>query len=649
MIIKLPNGKRFEHRGGGALKDIVDELDPDLSGKVIGAKLNGELIDPHQELAEEIQSQDAELELVTIDSEAGKEIYRHSMSHILAQAVKRLFPQAKLGIGPSIEDGFYYDFDVPNSFTPEDLEEITKEMEKIIEEDHPFERLSVSREEARRRLEEMGESYKLELLEEIEKLQDEQISFYKSGEFIDLCRGPHSLSTGQVKHFKLLEIAGAYWRGNERNPMLQRIYGTAFYRKEELEEYLEQLEQAVKRDHRKLGRQLDLFSTHEEGGTGLIYWHPKGGRIRAIIENFWREEHYKGEYEIVYTPHIGKRLLWERSGHLDFYREYMYSPINIEGQEYFLKPMNCPFHIMIYKSQPRSYRDLPLRLAELGTVYRYERSGVLHGLLRVRGFTQDDAHIFCRPDQIEEEVLKVFDFSLGLLSAFGFKEYDVILSLRDPKQPEKYAGSSADWEKAESALAQALEERDYPYTRMEGEAVFYGPKIDIKVKDALGRSWQLTTIQFDFNLPERFDLVYMGEDGREHRPYMVHRALLGSLERFLGVLIEHYAGAFPVWLAPVQAVILPVTDRNMEYAQEVASRLEKEQIRAEVHGGGKTLSYRIRQAQLEKAPYMLVVGDKEEEEGQVALRLRTEEDLGPQLLEEFIGFVKEKTERKEEL
>jgi threonyl-tRNA synthetase len=634
MVIKLPDGGKVEAQGGRPLKEVLAELDAELLGQVVGAKLDGELLDLHQPLPN-----GAEVELVPIDSEEACEIYRHSLSHVLAQAVKRLVPEAKLGIGPAIADGFYYDFDLPDHLSPEDLERIAEEMERIIREDYPFERLEVSKDEARQIFEERGESYKLELLEEIE---DEQVSLYKDGEFIDLCRGPHMLSTGQVKHFKLLDIAGAYWRGDERKKMLQRIYGTAFYHREDLESYLKRLEEAMRRDHRKLGRELDLYSTQEEGGTGLIYWHPKGARVRTLIEDFWHAEHFKAGYDLVYTPHIGRAHLWERSGHLDFYRENMYAPIDIEGQEYFLKPMNCPFHILIYKSRPRSYRDLPLRWAELGTVYRYERSGVLHGLLRVRGFTQDDAHIFCRPDQVEQEILKVLDFSLHMLRSFGFEEYEINLSIRDPLAPEKYAGSDEDWERAEGALAKALEERGLSYERMEGEAVFYGPKIDIKIKDALGRSWQCTTIQFDFNLPERFDLVYMGEDGQEHRPYMIHRALLGSLERFFGVLIEHYAGAFPVWLAPVQAAVLPVVERNTAYAEEVANRLREEGIRAEVHGGGKTLSYRIRQAQLQKIPYMLVVGDREEEQKQVALRLRTEEDLGPRPLEEFIELVKEK-------
>ncbi|MCR4404697.1 MAG: threonine--tRNA ligase [Candidatus Acetothermia bacterium] len=641
MIIKLPDGRSLQARGGRPLKELLAELEPRAKSIIIGAKLDGELIDLHRAVPD-----GARVELIPIDSPEAREIYRHSLSHILAQAVKRLIPEAKLAIGPAIEDGFYYDFDLPASLSHEDLEKISKEMERIIRENHPFERLEVSKEEARRIFAERGEAYKLELLEGI---PDEEVSLYKDGEFLDLCRGPHMLSTGQVKHFKLLEVAGAYWRGDERNKMLQRVYGTAFYKREELESYLKQLEEAAKRDHRRLGRELDLFNTYDEGGTGLIYWHPKGARVRLIIEDFWRAEHLKNGYELIYTPHIGRARLWEKSGHLDFYRENMYAPIDIEGQEYYLKPMNCPFHILIYKSQPRSYRDLPLRWAELGTVYRYERSGVLHGLLRVRGFTQDDAHIFCRPDQVEDEILKVLDFSLYMLEAFGFKEYELILSVRDPATPEKYAGSEESWELAEGALARALERRGFPYTRMEGEAVFYGPKIDIKVKDAIGRSWQLSTIQFDFNLPERFDLTFMGEDSREHRPYMIHRALLGSLERFLGILIEHYAGAFPVWLAPVQAAVLPVIEKNSAYAERVVARLREAGLRAELHGGGKTLSYRIRQAQLQKVPYMLVVGDREEAEGQVAPRLRTGEDLGKKPLEEFISFVRERVASRAEI
>ena len=564
---------------------------------------------------------------------------RHSTSHVMAQAVLEMFPEARLGIGPPIEDGFYYDFDLPRSLTPEDLTAIETRMREIIQGAHPFVRREVSREEALKLF--ADQPYKLELIEEMG--EDEVISTYTHDGFTDLCAGPHLEHTGQIPPdgFKLLSIAGAYWRGDERQPMLQRIYGTVWPSHEALEAYLQRQEEIEKRDHRRLGKELDLFSIHPELGAGLILWHPKGGLIRAIAEDFWHQEHLKWGYDLVYSPHIGRAWLWGTSGHLDFYRENMYSPLDIEGQEYYLKPMNCPFHIMIYKSRRRSYRELPLRWAELGTVYRYERSGVLHGLLRVRGFTQDDAHIFCRPDQIEDEILGCLDLTLHLLSSFGFREYEVALSVRDPEHKEKYIGDDAMWEEAEGSLLKALERRGLPYTRMEGEAVFYGPKIDIHIKDVLGRLWQLTTIQFDFNLPERFDMAFVGEDGREHRPYMVHRALLGSMERFFGILIEHYGGAFPVWLAPVQAVLIPIADRHNEYARQVQQRLQEAGLRVEVDDRSERMSAKIRDAQLQKIPYMLVVGDREVAEGTVAVRLRTEEDLGARSVEVFIALAQE--------
>lgn len=584
--------------------------------------------------------------ILSFEGEEGREIYRHSTSHIMAFAVKRLFPEVKLGIGPAIEDGFYYDFDIED-FSEEDLDQISQEMEKIIEEDLEFERMILPKDEAKELLVKRGEEYKLELLSEIE---DDEVTFFKNDEFIDLCRGPHVQSTGEIKHFKLLDVAGAYWRGDENRKMLTRIYGISFPTEKALEEHLEKLELAKERDHRKLGRELDLFSMHQEVGAGLALWHPHGGRIRAEMEDFWRKRHYQAGYELIYTPHIGKANLWKKSGHLKFYKEGMYSPMDIEGQKYYIKPMNCPFHIMVYRSDIRSYRDLPLRWAELGTVYRYERSGVLHGLMRVRGFTQDDAHIFCQPEQIEKEILNVFDFSMEMLTAFGFEDFKIRLSVRDPETSEKYVGADQDWKNAENALVKALEKRGVDYEQVEGEAVFYGPKIDIDVTDSLGRDWQLTTIQFDFNLPERFDLEFMGADGRRHRPYVVHRALLGALERFFGILIEHYGGAFPVWLAPVQAVVLPITDDNDPYAEEVKRRLIEEGIRADAWTKrSATLSHKIREAQLKKIPYMLVVGDREEESGQVALRLRSEEDLGPRSLEDFIQFAKEKIAKKEQL
>ena len=585
---------------------------------------------------------------------------RHSTAHIMAEAVLELFPEGKIAFGPPIEDGFYYDFDLPRSLTPDDLREIEARMREIIAGQYPFQQKEVGIEEAKKEF--ADQPYKLEQIErlaagsvdehgEAAEGPAESLSLYTHHRFTDLCRGPHVDHTGQVnpEALKLLSVAGAYWLGDERRPMLQRIYGTVWPSKEELEAYLHNLEEIEKRDHRKLGRELDLFSVHQDLGAGLILWHPKGGMIRTIVEDFWRQEHLKWGYEIVYSPHIGRAELWRTSGHLDFYRENMYSPMDIEGQEFFIKPMNCPFHIMMYRNRTRSYRDLPLRWAELGTVYRYERSGVMHGLLRVRGFTQDDAHIFCRPDQIEDEVLGCLDLTLHLLRSFGFHEYDVMLSVRDPKHKEKYIGDDVMWEMAEGSLVKALERRELSYKREEGEAVFYGPKIDIKIKDALGRAWQCTTIQFDFNLPERFDMTFVGQDGQEHRPYMVHRALLGSMERFFGVLIEHYGGAFPVWLAPVQVQVIPIADRHNEYAHQVAGRLREAGLRVEVDDSSERMQAKIRDAQLQKIPYMLVVGDREAEQGTAAVRLRTEEDLGPRPLEEFISMAREAIAEKRDI
>ena len=557
---------------------------------------------------------------------------RHSASHIMAEAILSMFPEARFAIGPPIENGFYYDFELPRSLTIDDLAVIEERMRQSIAADRPFEHSQVPKDEARRLF--AGQPYKLEL---IEGIPDETVTLYRQGPFLDLCEGPHVESTGQVKAFKLTSIAGAYWRGDERNPMLQRVYGALFETQEELDDYLHRLEEAQRRDHRRLGRELDLFSFHEEFGPGLVYWHPKGGRVRTIIEDLWRQEHYAGGYELVYSPHIGKSTLWQTSGHLDFYQESMYSPMDVDGQEYFIKPMNCPFHIQMYRSSTRSYRDLPMRLAELGTVYRYERSGVLHGLMRVRGFTQDDAHIFCRPDQVEDEILRCVDFALFFLRTFGFQDFEVYLSTR----PEKYVGTLEDWDMAEGALRRAIEAAKLPYEVDEGGGVFYGPKIDIKIKDVLGRDWQCTTIQFDFNLPERFDLAFVGDDGRERRPYMVHRALLGSMERFLGVLIEHYGGAFPLWLAPVQATVIPIADRHVEYARRVAEDLRAEGLRVEVDERGERMQAKIRDAQLQKVPYMLVVGDKEMEAEAAALRCRSGEDLGPLPLFQVIDRLKD--------
>ena len=569
----------------------------------------------------------------------GLETYRHSASHIMAEAVKELFPDARLAIGPAIEDGFYYDFDVERPFTPEDLEKIEKRMQDIIKRNAPFVREEISKNNAVKLFGAKGEIYKVELISE---LNDETVSIYRQGNFIDLCRGPHVPSTGKIKAFKLLSTAGAYWRGSEKNKMLQRIYGTAFLTKEEIELYLKKLEEIKKRDHRRLGKELDLFSINEDAGGGLILWHPKGAVIRKTIEDFWRNEHYKNGYELVYTPHMARLDVWRTSGHWDFYRENMYSPMAIDDVEYEIKPMNCPFHIMIYNSHKRSYRELPIKFAELGTVYRYERSGVLHGLMRVRGFTQDDAHIFCRPEQLEDEILKILDFTLYMLKTFGFSEYDIYLSTR----PEKYVGALENWEKATNALRLALESKGLKYEIDPGEGVFYGPKIDLKIKDVLGRAWQCTTIQVDFNLPERFDVTYNGEDNKPHQAIMIHRALMGSLERFFGVLIEHYAGAFPVWLSPVQAVIMTITDSQIEYAKGIAELLKKEGIRAESDFRGEKIGFKIREAQLMKAPYMLIIGDKEVKAGAIAVRTRKGEDLGQIEIDVFLNKIKKEIEEK---
>ncbi len=553
----------------------------------------------------------------------------------MAHAVKQLFPDAKLAIGPAIDEGFYYDFDIDRAFTPEDLSSIEKKMSEVIKQDNPFVRKIVSKENAIELFRKMGEDYKVELLEEI---TDKEVSLYEEGSFVDLCRGPHIDSTGRLSVFKLLSIAGAYWRGNEKNKMLQRIYGTAFTEEKDLKKYLNFLEEVKKRDHRRLGKELDLFSIGEEIGAGLIIWHPNGALVRRAIEDFWLDEHYKAGYKILYTPHIAKLNLWQKSGHLDFYRENMYSPMEIEGTAYEIKPMNCPFHIHVYKNSLRSYKNLPIRYAELGTVYRYERSGVLHGLLRVRGFTQDDAHIFCREDQIEDEILKVLEFTLFILRIFGFEHYDVYLSTR----PERYVGSLENWERATNALKGALEIKGLSYEIDIGEGVFYGPKIDIKVKDSLNRPWQCSTIQVDFNNPERFDMTYRGSDGKEHRPIMIHRTLMGSLERFFGILIEHYAGAFPLWLAPVQVEVLTIAERHADYAIALSEKLRSEGIRTELNIDNEKIGYKIRSAAVRKVPFLIIIGDKEVSEKKVTVRKRSGENIGPFTTDEFIGMIKDK-------
>ncbi len=558
------------------------------------------------------------------------ECMRHSAAHVMAAAVCRLYDNVKLDIGPATDDGFYYDFDLPHRLSPEDFPRIEEEMKRIISEDHPFERLAMSREEAKAYLEKHGQEYKLHRLADIPG--DQEITFYKSGDFMDLCAGPHLESTGQIKAFKITSVAGSYFKGIETNSMLQRLYGIVAGSSKEIRQKLQQMEEAGKRDHRKLGKQLDLFSIQDDIGPGLVLWHPRGARIRSVIEDFWRQQHFRAGYEILYTPHIGRAGLWEKSGHLGFYRENMYSPMIIDEEEYFAKPMNCPFHIAVYKNSKRSYRELPLRWAELGTVYRFEKSGVLHGLLRVRGFTQDDAHIFCAPENIEAEVQYTLQFALKMLRSFGMKDFKAFLSTR----PEKAVGEQERWDQATASLESALKAERVPYELDDGGGAFYGPKIDVKIKDALGREWQMSTIQFDFNMSERFDLKYVGSDGKEHRPYMVHRALLGALERFFGILVEHYGGAFPFWLAPEQVRVLPLTEKQFDYAQKVNKRLEGHDFRSRVDEKSDKIGAKIRNARLDKVPYMLILGPREEENGEVSLRGRESGDEGAFKMEELL-------------
>jgi threonyl-tRNA synthetase len=565
---------------------------------------------------------------IALSSKEGLDLLRHSASHVMAAAVLELFPGTKLAIGPSIETGFYYDFDLPHKFTPEDLEKIENKMSEIIKRDLPFERVEISRKDALDLMGKQGEKYKVEILKEIDA---KTVSFYKNGPFMDLCRGPHLPSTGHVKAFKLLSLAGAYWRGDENREMLQRIYGTAFPSKKELDEHLNRLAEAEKRDHRKLGKELDLFSIHEEAGAGFIYWHPKGAALRIAIEDFLKKEHVKRGYEMVVVPHLAKSDLWKRSGHMEYYRENMYV-MEVDKAEYVVKPMNCPGHILIFERKTVSYKDLPVRFFELGTVYRYEKSGVLHGLLRVRGFTQDDAHIFCTPEQLQEEIRSVLDFAFDMLKTFGF-DYEIVLSTK----PEKFVGTEENWRLATVALESAMKSKNIKYETDPGAGVFYGPKIDVKLKDAIGRLWQGPTVQVDFNNPERFDLNYIGEDGAKHRPVMIHRVVLGSMERFIGALIEHYAGAFPTWISPVQVAILPIADRHLEYANAVKAKLMENDIRVGVDDRREKIGLKIREAQLQKTPYMLIVGDKEAQEGKVAVRTRSGGDLGPKATEEFIA------------
>ncbi len=618
---------KVEFSKGISFLEVLEKL-PEPYRHGIGVKVAGEPKDLREPVRE-----DTEIDLLTFDSREGQDIFHHSTAHLMAQAVKDLFPTAKVAIGPPIDDGFYYDFEYERPFTPEDLVKIEDRMKALAKADQSYIREEVSREKALGLFKEMGEDYKIDVIERLDS--STPITLYHQGPFTDLCRGPHLPSTGRIPAFKLLHTAGAYWRGDEKNKMLQRIYGTSFPSQEALDQYMVRLEEIKKRDHRKLGRELDLFSTHEDIGPGLILWHPRGAMIRKVIEDFWREQHLKDGYELVSTPHIARLDLWKKSGHLEFYKENMFSPMEVEGGEFELKPMNCPFHILIFKSRIRSYRDLPVRFAELGTVYRFERSGVLHGLLRVRGFTQDDAHLFCRLDQIEEEILKVIQFTLFVLKTFGFHEYEIYLSTR----PGQFVGTIENWEKATHALEKSLKSSNLPYQIDEGGGAFYGPKIDLKIKDVLGRSWQCSTIQVDFALPERFDISYRGTDGKEHQPIMIHRALMGSMERFFGVLIEHYAGAFPTWLAPVQTVIIPITDKQHAYAKKLQDELKKRNVRVDIDFRNEKLGQKIREAQLQKTPYMLILGEKEEQAGQISIRKRSGEELKGKTLSDFIDLI----------
>lgn len=627
--ITFPDGSQKEYPAGITGEEIAREISPRLAKQALAIKFNGKVLELWRPL-----EGDGELQILTFEDKEGKEVFWHSSAHLMAQAIKRKFPDAQLGIGPPIDGGFYYDIQLDHPITPEDFEDLELEMTKSVDEDYPIRREVLGRDEAVDFFKNKHEDLKIELINDFS--DEETITAYSQGDFTDLCRGPHVPSTGRLgKNFKLLSVAGAYWRGDEHNQMLQRIYGTNYPKKQMLEEHLHRIEEAKKRDHRKLGKELDLFSIQESIGNGLILWHPKGARLRHVMEDFWIKEHYKHDYEIIYTPHTAKLKLWEQSGHTGFYQENMFAPMELEEVDYQLKPMNCPFHITIYKNHLRSYRDLPIRYAELGTVYRFERSGVLHGLMRVRGFTQDDAHIFCTSQELTNEIVKVLDLVLYILSTFGFTEYEVYLSTR----PEKYVGTIENWDKATEALRNALEVKKLEYEVDPGEGVFYGPKIDIKIKDVLGRAWQCSTVQVDFNLPERFELEYIGEDGKPHRPIMIHRALMGSLERFFGILIEHYAGAFPLWLAPVQVVVLPIADRHHKYGENIYRQLRENGVRAEFDQRNQKVGYKIREAEVQKIPYMLIIGDKEIENNRVSIRHKGEGDKGAIPVEEFLAQI----------
>ena len=639
VLVTLPDGSQKAFPAGTRPLDIALSISKRLAEEALVAKVDGNLWDLTRPL-----EGDAAVSILTSKDPAVLDVYRHSTAHLLAGAVLELYPETKLAIGPPIENGFYYDFDRKDAFTPEDLEKLEKKMAEIRDRDLSFERKLIAKPEGLAKYVAMNEPLKVELITE---RADDIFSEYTMGpNFIDFCRGPHLPSTKKIKAFKLLSVAGAYWKGDEKRQQLQRIYGTAFYSQKELDEFLKQLEEAKKRDHRKLGRELDLFSIQELAGPGLIFFHPKGALVRLIIEDWMRENYLARGYDLVFTPHVARRQLWEVSGHADFYGENMFVPMELDDATYQLKPMNCPCHILIYANKQYSYRDLPVRLGELGTVYRYERSGTLHGLLRVRGFCQDDAHIFCTPGQIEDEVIGCLDFAFHTLRTFGFETYEAELSTWDGGASGKYVGTADEWERAEGALRSAVERLGLAVKVMPDEAAFYGPKIDVKLVDAIGRKWQLSTVQFDFNLPRRFNLSYIAEDGAKHTPMMVHRALFGSVERFFGILVEHYAGAFPVWLAPVQVILLPVTDRANVYAAELKEKLKAQGFRVDTDYRNEKVNFKIREAQLMKIPYMLVIGDREVEAGTVSVRNRRNGDLGAKPVEEFIAMLRDNNDSK---
>ena len=629
IIITFPDGNSREYEIGISALDIAKSISNRLAEETLAVEINGIVKDISTKI-----NNNSVVKFLTFDDANGKHVYWHSSSHLMAHAVQSIFPEAKFGVGPAIDAGFYYDIDINTKLTDDDLRLIENKMLELAKESKQFVRQELSKDDAINFFSQKGDQYKLEILSELDGTA-ETISLYHEGEFTDLCTGPHLPDAAKIKFVKLLTVSGSYWRGDEKNKQLQRIYGISFPKKKMLEDYITFLEEAKKRDHRKLGKQLDLFSMHEEAGAGLIYWHPKGARIRLLIEDFWRQAHLENGYDLLYSPHMGKSWLWEKSGHLSFYKESMYAEMKVDEQDYFIKPMNCPFHIMIFQTKLRSYRDLPLRWAELGTVYRYEKSGVLHGLLRVRGFTQDDAHIFCTADQIESEVIEVIRFSKYMWESFGFKDLKFYLATK----PEKAVGEDSLWDTAIDSLKIALQKMNIDYEVDEGGGAFYGPKIDIKIKDALNREWQMSTVQFDFNLPERFDLKYIGEDGKEHRPFMVHRALLGSIERFFGVLIEHFGGAFPMWLAPVQTAVIPVSQNFIEYAKAINQKLLAAGIRSELDERNEKIGYKIRDWETNKVPYMLVVGEKEKESNSVSVRQHKKGDLGIVSFDEFLNRI----------